>query len=109
VGRYLNIVIALLILAIVAGVCSHYFYNKGKEEGWALARQLVPLRKGEIYLCVERSGDNGVPYLTVEEIGRAARDQRIDQKELRFRLNLALNNMSLQDYNDKYRQGKRGM
>jgi hypothetical protein len=74
-----------------------------------MSRQLIPMEKGEIYLCVERAGAKGVTYLTVQEISQAARDKNIDQKELRFRLNLALNGISLQEYNDKYRGGKKGM
>lgn len=106
-GRYLNSILALLILIIVTAVCSTYFYKKGQADTWELAQQLVPLQKGEIYLCVERTGAKGVNYLTVQEISEAARDKSINQKELRFRLSLAFDGMNLQQYNDKYRGGKK--
>ena len=107
-GGYLNNIIAILILIIVTTVCSTYFYKKGQKDTWALAQQLVPLEKGEIYLCVERAGAKGVGYLTVQEVSSATKDKSIDQRELRFRLNLALNGKSLKEYNDKYRGGKKG-
>ena len=108
-GNLLNAILAILILVIVSAVCSTYFYKKGQENGWALAQQLVPLDKGEIYLAVERSGAEGVPYMTVMKISEATQDTSIDQRELRFRLKLALNGQSLQEYNDKYRGGKKGL
>lgn len=108
-GNYLNGILAFLILVIVTAVCSTYFYKKGQADGWELAQQLVPLQKGELYLAVERSGAKGVGYLSVQEISEAIKDKSIDQRELRFRLNLALNGMNLQEYNDKYRGGKKGM
>jgi len=108
-GNLTNTIIAILILVIVSAVCSTFFYKKGQKDAWELSQQLVPLEKGEIYLCVERAGAKGVNYLTVQEISQAARDKNIDQRELRFRLNLALNGVSLQEYNDKYRGGKKGM
>ena len=93
-------------------MCSTYFYKKGhkigQENTWKLAQQLVPLQKGEIYLCVERAGAKGVNYLTVQEVSDATKDKSIDQRELRFRLNLALNGTNLQEYNEKYRGGKKG-
>ncbi len=107
-GKYLNSILAVLILIIVTAVCSTYFYKKGQESSWELAKQLVPLEKGELYLCVERAGAKGVSYLTVQEVSIAAKDKSIDQKELRFRLNLAQDGLSLQEYNDKYRGGKKG-
>jgi hypothetical protein len=107
-GRHLNGILALLILFIVTAVCSTYFYKKGQADTWELAQQLVPLEKGEIYVCVERTGAKGVNYLTVQEISEATKDSRLNQKELRFRLNLALDGMNLQQYNDKYRVGKKG-
>lgn len=108
-GKHLNSILALLILIIVTAVCSTFFYKKGQKDTWELAQQLVPLQKGEIYLCVERSGAKGVRYLTVQEISEASKDETVDQRELRFRLNLALNKTNLQEYNDKYRGGKKGM
>jgi hypothetical protein len=108
-GNLTNTIIALLVLIIVSAVCSTFFYKKGQRDAWGLSQQLVPLEKGEIYLCVERAGAKGVNYLTVQEISKAAKDNNIDQRELRFRLNLALNGISLQEYNDKYRAGKKGM
>lgn len=108
-GGLLNNIIAILILIIVAAVCSTFFYKKGQESGWELAKQLVPVEKGEIYLCVERTDSKGVNYLTVEEISKATRNKDYNQRELRFRLNLALNGMNLQEYNNKYRDGKTGM
>lgn len=108
-GGLLNNIIAILILVIVTAVCSTFFYKKGQENGWDLAQQLVPLKEGEIYLCVERTGAQGVSYLTVEEISQATRSKEHDQRELRFRLKLALNKMSLQEYNDKYRGGREGL
>lgn len=107
-GRYLNSILATLILIIVSAICSTFFYKKGQEDTWKLAQQLVPLEKGEIYLCVERVGAKGVSYLTVMEISEAAKDKSLNQKELRFRLNLARDGMNLQEYNDKYRRGKQG-
>ena len=108
-GKYLNFIIAIVILVIVTAVCSNFFYKKGQESAWEVAQQLVPLEKGEIYLCVEKTDVNGVSFLTVQEISEATKDKNIDQRELRFRLNLALNGISLQEYNDKYRGGKKGM
>ena len=105
--KYLNIILALLILIIVTAVCSTFFYKKGQENAWKLAQQLVPLNEGEIYLCVERAGTKGVSYLTVQEVSEATKDKNIDQRELRFRLNLALNGTNLKEYNDKYRGGKK--
>jgi hypothetical protein len=43
------------------------------------------------------------------EISEATEDKSIGQKELRLRLKLALNGMSLQEYNNKYRGGKKGL
>ena len=108
-GNLTNTIIAILILVIVSAVCSTFFYKKGQKDAWELSQQIVPLEKGEIYLCVERTGANGLGYLTVQEISQATRDKDVDQRELRFRLNLALNGISLQEYNDKYRGGKKGM
>ena len=107
-GGYLNNIIAILIMIIVTAVCSNFFYKKGQESAWELSKQLVPLQNGEIYLCVERAGARGVSYLTVQEISMATKDKSINQKELRFRLNLAQDGISLQEYNDKYRGGKKG-
>jgi hypothetical protein len=101
-GNLTNTVIALLILVIVSAVCSTFFYKKGQKDAWELSQQLVPLEKGEIYLCVERAGANGLGYLTVQEISQATRDKNIDQRELRFRFNLALKAMNLREYNEKY-------
>lgn len=108
-GKHLNSILAILILIIVTAVCSTYFYKKGQEDTWKLAQQLVPLSKGEIYLCVEKTGAKGVDYLTVMEISKATKDKTLDQRELRFRLRLALNKTSLQEYNDKYRDGQKGL
>lgn len=107
-AKYLNIIIAIVILIIITAVCSNFFYKKGQESGWETAQQLVPLKNGELYLCVEKTDANGVSFLTVQEISKAARDKNIDQRELRFRLNLALNGTNLKEYNDKYRGGKKG-
>ena len=108
-GKYVNGILAVLIVIIITAVCSTYFYKQGQKDTWELAQQLVPLEKGEIYLCVERTGAKGVNYLTVQEISKAAKDKSVDQRELRFRLNLALNGTNLQEYNDKYRGGKKGL
>jgi len=105
-GNYLNILLAVLILVIVTVVSSTYFYKKGQRDTWELAQQLVPLEKGDIYLCVEKTGVKGVPYLTVMEISQATKDKSLDQKELRFHLQLALNKTNLKEYNEKYRKGK---
>jgi hypothetical protein len=107
-GKYLNSILAVLILIIVTAVCSTFFYKQGQEAGWELAQQLVPLEKGELYLCVEKTGAKGVSYLTVQEISAATKDKSLNQKELRFRLNLARDGMNLQEYNDQYRGGKKG-
>jgi hypothetical protein len=106
-GKYLNFILATLILIIVTAVCSTFFYKKGQESSWKLAQQLVPLEKGELYLAVEKTDANGVSFLTVQEISKATKDRTVDQRELRFRLNLARDGMSLQEYNDKYRGGKK--
>jgi len=106
-GKYLNIIISIVILVIVTAVCSNFFYRKGQENSWAMAQQLVPLSEGEIYLCVEKTDTNGVSFLTVQEISKAAKNKSIDQRELRFRLNLALNGTNLKEYNNKYRGGKK--
>jgi len=108
-GRHLNTILALLILVIVTAICSTFFYKKGQSNAWELAQKLVPLQKGEIYLCVERTGAKGVKYLTVQEISEAAKDKSINHKELILRLNLARDGMNLQQYNDKFRGGKKGM
>ena len=108
-GKYLNSILAVLILIIITAVCSNFFYKKGQESAWEVSKQLVPLEKGEIYLCVERAGAKGVSYLTVQEISKAVNDDSLEQKELRFRLKLALNGKNLQEYNDKYRGGKKGL
>ena len=108
-GNLLNTIIAILILVIVSAVCSTYFYKKGQEDGWELAKQLIPLEKNELYVAVERTGAKGVPYLTVQQLSKAAKDRSLDQRELRFRMNLARDGVSLQEYNDKYRGGKKGM
>ena len=102
-GNIVNTVIAILILVIVSAVCSTYFYRKGQGDTWTLSQQLVPLQKGEIYLCVEKAGARGVPFLTVQEISQATKDKNIDQRELRFRLNLALKGMNLREYREKQR------
>ena len=94
-GKYLNVIFAIVIFVIVTAVCSNFFYKKGQEDTWAAAQQLVPLEKGELYLCVEKTDVNGVSFLTVQEISEATKDKTIDQRELRFRLNLALNGTNL--------------
>jgi len=106
-GKYLNVIIAIVILIIVTAVCSNFFYKKGQENSWKVAQQLVPLDKDELYLCVEKTDVNGVSFLTVQEISEATKDKNIDQRELRFRLNLALNGTNLKEYNNKYRGGKK--
>ena len=106
--KYLNAIISIVILVIVTTVCSNFFYRKGQEDAWATSQQLISLEKGELYLCVEKTDVNGVNFLTVQEISNAARDESIDQRELRFRLNLALNGTNLKEYNSKYRGGKKG-
>lgn len=107
-GKYLNAIIAIIIFIIVTAVCSNFFYKKGQKDTWAAAQQLVPLEKGELYLCVEKTDVNGVSFLTVQEISKAVKDKSLDQRELRFRLNLALNGTNLKEYNEKYRGGKKG-
>jgi hypothetical protein len=108
-GNLTNNIIAILILVIVSAVCSTFFYKKGQKDAWELSQQLVPLEKGEIYLCVEKAGAKGVSYLTVQKIDQAIGDKDIDQRQLRFRLNLALKGMNLKEYNEKYRGEKKGM
>jgi hypothetical protein len=100
-GKYLNIIIAIVILVIVTAVCSNFFYKKGQESTWEVAQQLVPLEKGEIYLCVEKTDVNGVKFLTVQEISNAVKDNSHNQRELRFRLNLALKTMNIKEYYEK--------
>lgn len=105
-GKHLNVIIAIIILVIVTAVCSNYFYRKGQESAWKVAQQLMPLAKGEIYLCVEKSDDNGVKFLTVQKVSQATRDRSLDQGELQFRLSLARDGLSLEEYNRKYRNSK---
>jgi len=107
-GNLTNNIIAILILVIVSAVCSTFFYKKGQKDAWELSQQLVPLEKDEIYLCVERAGAKGVNYLTVQEISQATKDKNIDQRELRFRLNLALKAMNFREYNEKYGEDRKG-
>ena len=45
-GKYLNVIIAIVILVIVTVVCSTFFYKKGQENAWKLSQQLMPLHKG---------------------------------------------------------------
>ena len=106
-GKYLNVIIAIVILIIVTAVCSNYFYKKGQESAWEVAQQLVPLEKGEIYLCVEKNDVNGVKFLTVQEISNAVKDNSHNQRELRFRLNLALKTMNIKEYYEKNRVDKK--
>ena len=108
-GNLTNTVIALLILVIVSAVCSTFFYKKGQKDAWELSQQLVPLKKGEIYLCVERTGAKGISYLTVQEISEATSDERLDQRKLRYQLNVALKAMNLREYNEKYGGNRKDM
>ena len=105
-GKYLNVIIAIVILVIVTAVCSNFFYKRGQESAWEIAQQLVPLEKGEIYLCVEKTGAKGVNYLTVQKVSQATRDRSLDQGELQFRISLARDGLSLEEYNRKYRNSK---
>lgn len=105
-GKSLNVILAICIVAVIVAVASTYFYRKGQESGWQLAQQLIPLEQGELYYCVEQTGAKDVPYLTVIELGKAARNKSLDQKDLRFRMSLAQNNMTLKEYDDKYRPGR---
>ena len=106
-GHLCNTIVAILILVIISAISSTDFYKQGQKDGWQKSQTLIPLEKGEIYLCVEKTDDRGVRFLSVQEISAAAKDKTIDQRELRFRLNLALNGMSLQEYNEKFRGGKK--
>ena len=108
-GNLTNTVIALLILVIVSVVCSTFFYKKGQKDAWELSQQLVPLQKGEIYLCIERTGAKGVSYLTVQEISQATKDEHLDQRKLRYQLNQALKTMNLREYNEKYGGDRKDM
>ena len=103
--KYLNVIIAIVILVIVTVVCSNFFYKKGQENAWETAKQLVPLREGEIYLCIEKTDANEVSFLTVQEISEATKDKSLDQKTLRYRLNLALIDLNVQQYNEKKKDG----
>ena len=105
-GKHLNVIIAIVILVIVTAVCSDFFYKRGQESAWEIAQQLVPLEKGEIYLCVEKTGAKGVNYLTVQKVSQATRDRSLDQGELQFRISLARDGLSLEEYNRKYRNSK---
>ena len=107
-GKYLNVIIAIVILVTVTAVCSNFFYRKGQENGWKLATQLVPLKKGEIYLCVEQTGAKGVSFLTTQEINKAVVDKRHNSRKLRLQLDLALEAMNLKEYNEKYHNGNDG-
>ena len=57
-GKYLNIILVILILIIITVVSSTIFYKKGQEDSWEMAKQLVPLEKGEIFLCIEQTDAN---------------------------------------------------
>jgi len=104
-----NTIIAILILVIVSAVCSTFFYKKGQKDAWQLSQQLVPLEKGEIYLCVERAGAKGLSYLTVQEISEAVVDNSHNSRKLRLQLDLALETMNRKEYNEKYRDRKKEM
>jgi hypothetical protein len=106
-GKYLNVIIAIVILVIVTAVCSTFFYKQGQKNAWALSQQLLPLHEGSIYLCVEEVGANGVSFLTVKELHQAVNDGTLSQQELKLRMKIALNGMSLKEYNAKYGTGKR--
>ena len=100
-GKYLNVIITIVILVIVTAVCSNFFYKKGQENAWETAKQLVPLSEGEIYLCVEKTDANGVSFLTVQEISEATKDKSHNQRKLRYRLNLALVDLNVRQYKEK--------
>jgi len=100
-GKYLNLIIAIVILLIVTAVCSNFFYRKGQENAWSLAKQLVPLEKGEIYLCVERTDVNGFSFLSTREINQAIEDKDSDLQDLKSRLSLALSAIKREEYNEK--------
>jgi hypothetical protein len=104
-GKYLNVIIAIVILIIVTAVCSNFFYKKGQENAWEVAQQLVPLEKDNIYLCIEKTDANGVSFLTVQEISEATKDKNHDQRKLRYRLNLALIDLNKRQYNEKKKGG----
>ena len=106
-GNLLNAIIAILILIIVSAVCSTYFYKKGQESGWELAKQLIPIEKGEIYLAVEKSDANGVKFLTVQKIYEAVIDNAHNSRKLRLKLDLALEAMNQKEYNEKYRNNEK--
>jgi hypothetical protein len=106
-GKYLNVIIAIVILVIVTAVCSTFFYKMGQENAWKLSQQLMPLHKDSIYLCVEETGGNGVNFLTVKELHQAVKDGALTQQELKLRMKIALNGMSLKEYNEKYGTGKK--
>ena len=108
-GGYLNNIIAVLILIIITAVCSNFFYKKGQKNTWELSKQLIPLEKNELYVAVEKTDANGVSFLSVQQLSKAVKDKDLDQRELRFRMNIARDGVSLQEYNDKYRGGKKGM
>ena len=93
-GKYLNVIIAIVILVIVTVVCSTFFYKKGQENAWKLSQKLLPLHKDSIYLCVE-------------ELHQAVKDGALTQQELKLRMKIALNGMSLKEYNEKYGAGKK--
>jgi hypothetical protein len=107
-GNIFNTIIAILILIIVSAVCSTFFYKKGQESAWGLSKQLIPLEKNELYVAVEKKDANGVEFLTVQQLSEAAKDKNIDQRELRFRMNLAMDGVSLHEYQNKYKGGKKG-
>ena len=99
--KYLNVIIAIVILVIVTAVCSNFFYKKGQENAWGLAKQLVPLEKGEIYLCVELTDANGFSFLSTREINQAIEDKDSDLQDLKSRLSLALSAIKREEYNEK--------
>jgi hypothetical protein len=108
-SNLLNAIILFLIVVIVSAVCSTFFYKKGQESAWAVAEQLVPLEKDEIYLAVEKTDANGVEYLTVQEISQAIKTQGIAPKELKLRMKIALNGMSYKEFNQEFRGGNNEM
>jgi hypothetical protein len=105
-GKYLNVIIAIVILVIVTAVCSTFFYKQGQKNAWELSQQLMPLHKGSIYLCVEETGGNGVSFLTVKELHQAVKEGSLSQQELKLRMKIALNGMSFKEYQEKYGAGK---
>ena len=62
-GKYLNSILIALICIIVTAVCSTFFYKKGQENAWELAKQIVMDGEGATkFVEVNVKGANSVDH-----------------------------------------------